>query len=664
MRLTVQSLSKAYGGRDLFKDVSFEMNSGARLAVAGPNGAGKSTLLRMLAGETLPDTGQVVIPKDAQVGYAAQELSQRDLATPILAWVLEVLPSWAEFWKEWDAATAAGDASRLAALTERQARWEHQHGYNPEHKAKAVLTGLGFSDTEWAKPVGSLSGGWRERAKLARILTGGASLLILDEPTNHLDLEAVEWLEQYLLAFPGVLVFVAHDRIFLDRVSTHVLYLGGLRPVVREGDFSGYLEWQAEAEEQRQREEKRIQDDLEKKLDFVRRFSAKATKARQAQAKKKQAQKMAKELEGVKSRKEQRRRTLNFSWPEPKRGNKTVLSAVGLTAGWGETPLWKPLDFNLYAGMKVALAGPNGCGKSTLLKVLMREKDARAGRFEIGPAMHVGYFSQHSTDRLTLDKMVSAEIRRLSDPHTTEEELRSVLGLFLLGEEYWEREVGSLSGGEKTRLVLATLFLARANFLVLDEPTNHLDLESREALISALEDYEGTLLMVAHDRWLLSRVAEQVWGLSPDGLTVFPGGFEEYDDWRKAQLAEAASAASGASGGPGGRDARFSGLSKDEAKRRKREEAERRNAIYRQLKPLKAEYEKLEAQLETVMAEQDEAEGQLADPAVFADLPKSSALLKQYADAKAKGDRLAQRMEALEAEMAELEAESNALGGE
>ena len=321
--------------------------------------------------------------------------------------------------------------------------------------------------------------------------------------------------------------------------------------------------------------------------------------------------------------------------------------------------LFRSLDFNIYAGMKVALAGPNGCGKSTLLKVLMNEKPQLAGRFELGPAMSVGYFSQHSTERLTLDKMVLAEIRRLSDPRTTEEELRSVLGLFLLPEETWERDVSSLSGGEKTRLVLATLFLARTNFLVLDEPTNHLDLESREALISALEDYEGTLLMVAHDRWLLSRVAEQVWGLGEDGITVFPGGFEEYDDWRRAQLAGAAQPAAAPV-----RDERPAGLSKEDAKRRKREEAERRNAIYRQLKPLKGEYEKLEAELETVMAAQDEAEGQLADPAVFADMTRSSALLKQYTDAKAGCDRITQRMEALEAEMAELEAESKALGGE
>ncbi|MDY7001922.1 MAG: ABC-F family ATP-binding cassette domain-containing protein [Thermodesulfobacteriota bacterium] len=645
MRISIQSISKSFGGRDLLKDFSLEIHTGTRLAVAGPNGSGKSTFLKMLAGAEGPDSGQVVLPGQTKLGYSAQEFSSLDLETPVLTWVLAALPSWSEFWREWDQASRAHDKAALDRLAAAQARLEHAFGYNPEHKAKVALAGLGFTEAQFAEPLGHLSGGWRERAKLARVLTAGAEILLLDEPTNHLDLEAVEWLESYLADFPGVLVFVAHDRVFLDKVATHVLFLGGSKPVLRPGTFSQFLKWQLETEEQRKREGKRIASEIERKMDFVRRFKAKATKARQAQSQKKQAARLEKELAGVAV--ETKARTLSFSWPVPARGNKTVLSAVDLELAYqGGKSLWKPLNFQVYARQKIALAGPNGCGKSTLLKAIIRELSPTKGRIEVGPAMKIGYFSQHQADTLSLDKTVISEIRRLTDPRTTEQELMSVLGLFMLGQSFWDRPVAELSGGEKNRLVLASLFLARANFLVLDEPTNHLDLESREALIQALIDYQGAILLVAHDRYVLSQVAEQVWALGPDGIKVFLDGFAGYDKSRSKD-------ADGQ--GPMSRETRLK-PDKEELKKQKRLLAEARNALYRDLKPRQDEYAALELELEKVLAEQEQTEKTLAEPSVYADSARTTDLIKAFHDLSTRSEGLLARMERLEAEIRDIEA--------
>lgn len=657
MKITIQELSKAFGGRDIFNGFSLEVDSGVRLCVCGPNGTGKSTLLRMLAGAESPDGGRVILPRGCRLGFVEQELDETALDTPLLTYVQDVLHDWSEFWQKWEDAARDGDQSRLAALMHRQAELESVYGYNPEHRAKTVLSGLGFSEAKWTRPLRQLSGGWRERAKLARVLTAGADVLLLDEPTNHLDIEAVEWLEDFLMGFQGALVFVAHDRVFMDRVGTHVLYLGLSKPVFRKATYTQFLRLQDEYEAQRAREAKALQSELERKQAFVDRFRAKATKARQAGSRMKMVKKLEKELEDL--RPEAKRRELQFKWPEPAPTEKTVLSAVDLAYHFPDgKAMWPALNFNLFRGQRVALVGPNGCGKSTLLKVLAGRLERTGGSFQMGTLVRMGYFSQHQLETLRADGTVLGEIRRLSDPRTTEEELMSVLGLFLLGQQYFDRAVSSLSGGEKSRLVLATLFLARCNFLVLDEPTNHLDLESREALITALEGFEGTLLMVAHDRWLLSSVGAEAWALSPRGITVYEN-FDRYDAARRAELA-----ASGAKGieddGPrAGRDK--PALSREELKQLKRAQAEQRNALYKELKPLQEQYARQEAQLEAWMNEQAEVEGQLADPAVYADNTRATALLRRFNELRPLVDDLMEEMAALETRINDLEARRAAL---
>ena len=659
MKITIQNMSKAFGGRDIFSDFSLDIDSGVRLCVCGPNGCGKSTLIRMLAGAEAPDSGRVIMPRGCRVGYVQQDLDESVLDASLLTWVVDVLPAWHEFWAEWEAAVAVHDESALARLGAQQTELEALYGYNPEHRAQAVLSGLGFGEDKWHLPIRQLSGGWRERAKLARVLVAGADVLLLDEPTNHLDIEAVEWLEDFLMDYKGALVFVAHDRVFMDRVGSHVLYLGGSKPVFRKATFSQFVVLQEELEEQREREAQRLNAEIERKMDFVRRFGAKATKARQAGSRQKMAKKLEKELEGL--RPEAKRKELSFKWPEPPKADKTIVAAADLAFSFPDgVRLWPSLTFSIFRGQRIALVGHNGCGKSTLLKILAGRLERTGGSLVMGSRVRMGYYSQHQTELLNASGTVLGEIRRLSDPRTTEEELMSVLGLFLLGQTYFDRQVSSLSGGERSRLVLASLFLARANFLVLDEPTNHLDLESREALVEALNVYEGTLLMVAHDRYLLSEVADEAWAMSESGIHVYKEGFAEYDAARRAALAAARNA--------NGKDAERKTAptpgrpaDREELKRLKREQAEQRNSLYKAIRPRQEAYAKLEGDLERLLTEQAEVESQLADPEIYADGSRTSELLKRFSQIKDQSEAVLEKLGELEAEIAELEARRAAL---
>lgn len=640
MKITIQNLAKAFGGNDIFSDFSLDIDEGVRLCVCGPNGCGKSTLIKMIAGVEVPDAGRILLPKNCRLGYVQQDFDEISLDTPLLGWVVDVLPAWHEFWAEWETAVQNTDQNALQRLSVKQAELEAQYGYSPEHRARAVLSGLGFNEIKWMLPIRQLSGGWQERAKLAKILVAGADVLLLDEPTNHLDIEAVEWLEEFLLAYQGILIFVAHDRIFMDHVGTHVLYLGASKPVFRKASFSHFVVMQAELEEQKELQSKRINAEIERKMDFVRRFGYKATKARQAQSRQKMAKKLEKELEECHI--EPKRKELHFHWPEPANADKTILSVADLAFSFSDgISLWSPLTFTIYNGQRIALVGPNGSGKSTLLKIIVNQLYRTGGNLTMGSLVRLGYYSQHQTEILRTNSTVLSELRRLSDPRTTEEELMSVLGLFLLGQAYFDRLVESLSGGERSRLVLASLFLSKSNFLVLDEPTNHLDLESRDALVEALNEFTGTLLIVAHDRYLLSHVATEAWAISKHGITIYEEGFDQYDTARRAALMV--------------KTPEKNASSREKVRRLKREQAEKRNALSKKLKPLKDAYAEAEAELETILSTQSDVEKMLADSQIFSDRNRTKELLGQFQDCQMKSESLFNALDQLEKEIHALE---------
>ncbi len=655
LRIIIESISKAYSGTDLFAGLNLEVRAGDRLALVGANGCGKSTLIKILAGEVPADSGRVVMPSGARLGYVAQEVSPGELAMSLERFVLDVLPSWGEFWEEWQLATHANDETTLQRLGERQHELEAVCGYNPEHKAHSILQGLGFDSEQFDRPLKHLSGGWRERAKLARVLLAGADILLLDEPTNHLDLEAVTWLEDYLLQYEGVLVFVAHDRVFLDRIASRVLFLGGTQPVIRPGNFTDFLAWHQEYLQRARHKADVLETEIAKKEAFIARFRYKATKAVQAQSRLKQVDRLKKELAAMRPD-SLAGKSLHFTWPTPARGNKVVVSVTGLHFAYpGHAPVLSGVTFHLYKGQKIALAGPNGQGKSTLIKLITGSLeqttscpvDTDKSCIVLGNLIKVGYFSQHQADMLCAENTVLTEVRRLADATTTDEELKAVLGRFLLGESFWEILVRELSGGEKNRLVLASLFLSKANFFVLDEPTNHLDLESREALVKALMEFPGTILFVAHDRYLLEKVAQEVWELRGGKLVMHQRGFREYE---RCLHEEAATPAKD----PGQDIAK---INRKEQKRVKRLAAERRNAMYALLKPLKKNYARLEQELETNIEEQERLEMTLADPSIYADGHKVQALNKEFAQARNEGDRLMSELAYLEKEMQDIESQ-------
>ena len=645
IRLLVQSVSKSFGGTELFRNVHMELAPGHRVAVVGPNGSGKSTLLHIIAGQMAPDEGRVRIhPPGAGIGYAWQELDTSEVQTPLFSWVGEVIPSWQDLWERWERAAEEGTLQQLA---QEQTELEHTFGYNPEHRIQSVLTGLGFSPAQWAAPLGQLSGGWQERAKLARLLVQGTDILLLDEPTNHLDLEAVFWLESFLAKFEGIVVFVAHDRFFLDRVGNRVLALDRGRAVFRPGTFSEYLAWEQEQREQRRRQADKLHQAIQHRQHYVDRFRYKADKAKQAQSRMRQIEQLQSQLDSVAP--DPARKQLSFAWPEPQRSGNTVLKVVDMQFAYpGGVSLWPSLSFHLYRGEKVALVGPNGCGKSTLLKIMAKELQPKGGEVKSGTKVRIGYFSQHIRETLHLDRTVLTEIRRMADAGTKEEELRSVLGLFLLHESMWERPVRELSGGEKNRLLLASLFLARANCLLLDEPTNHLDLETREALVQALQHYQGTVCLVAHDRYLLAQVPEEIWMLSEKGLRGLVGGYAEYE----AILQQSEESRSQTGSSPGRPDA---GRSKEAVKEKKRQEARQRNERFRLLRPKKEQYARLEQELEKVLQKQSEIETALADPQTYAQGEQVGELNREYQELKERAEYIFLELENLEQEVEALE---------
>ncbi|MGM0424299.1 MAG: ATP-binding cassette domain-containing protein [Thermodesulfobacteriota bacterium] len=645
-RLVLDALGKSFGPRSLFSNLSLELRSGQRLAVLGRNGTGKSTLLRILAGQEEPDQGGARLdPHTAALGFSVQELQVEELQTGLLQWVLQGIPSWAELWAKWE---QAGQESPGAwkELAEQQSALELFYGFNPEHKAKKVLAGLGFEPEQFSWHLKQLSGGWRERAKLARILVQGSQVLLLDEPTNHLDLEAVRWLEEFLLSFSGIVVFVAHDRYFLQKVGNCILHLAPEGPIFKELDLEGYLAWRAQRDEARQRRQEKLQQEIEHKQKFVDRFRYKASKAALAQSRIKQIQGLQEQKQALDAPQESAE--LSFSWPEPARSNKLVLQARGLQFEYAPgQPLWPAVDLALYKGQKVALLGPNGAGKSTLLKLVAEELEPTRGALELGSLVTTAFFHQHVAHILHEKNTVLEEIDRLSAPGLKQQELCFALGLFQLGEDYWQLKVASLSGGEKNRLILASVFLRRANFLLLDEPSNHLDLESRQALVQALQKYSGTLLLISHDRYLLSQVAESVWVLSSHGLEQYDFGFQDYLARQEKESCSEKRAKDNSERG------------KEEYKRQKRLQAEKRNQLYRALQPCKQRYAALEGQLEDCLQQQKEVEDSLASQETYQDAGRVQELNKEYVRLQQLSEEILQEMEDLESRMQELQAQAS-----
>jgi len=522
--ISVEEISKSYGGQVLFRELSWRIAERERIGLVGPNGAGKTTICRILASVEEPDAGRVSRGRSVTVGYLPQEVAGAGGGS-VLA---EALAGFEEVWaleREMEQIALALETEPSEALTARygdlQHRFEALGGYRLESQAKAILSGLGFRPDELTRPLGEFSGGWRMRAALARLLLLGPSLLLLDEPTNHLDLEALAWLENFLAGYDGTVVVVSHDRYFLNRMVTSIAELSAAGLTSYPGDYDDYLVEREARHELLQAQARNQAKRIEEIERFIDRFRYQATKARQVQSRVKMLAKVERiEVPGA-------ARRIHFKFPEPPRTGRRVATLTGMHKAYGDNIVYAGVDFAVERGDRVALVGENGAGKSTLLKVLAGAVPFDRGDRALGAHVAVHYYAQHQLDALTPRNSVLEEIIAAAPelPHTR---LRTILGAFLFSGDAVDKTVSVLSGGEKARLALAKMLVRPAALLCLDEPTNHLDLTSREVLEDALAAFPGTIVFISHDRYFINRIATSVLHVHHGVLTRYLGTYDDF----------------------------------------------------------------------------------------------------------------------------------------
>ncbi|NVZ09639.1 ATP-binding cassette domain-containing protein [Allochromatium humboldtianum] len=604
--LQLKDLSFRRGPDRLLEASTLTIYPGWRVGLVGANGCGKSSLFALLRDELHADTGEVTIPAGWEIAHVAQHTPDTD--RPAIEFALDGDRELRRLQSELAEAEAAGEGLRQAEL---HGRLESIGAYEAESRAARLLHGLGFAPGDERRPVNSYSGGWRMRLALARTLMCRSDLLLLDEPTNHLDLDAVIWLEGWLKAYPGTLLLISHDRDFLDAVVGHTLHLEHQRLTLYTGNYSAFERQRAERLAQQQAAYARQQREIAHMHSFVERFRAKASKARQAQSRLKALERL--ELIApahIDS-------PFRFGFEPAENLPRPLLRLDEAVAGYGERPILDGVGFSLDPGDRIGLLGRNGAGKSTLIKLLAGTLPLQSGRCERAQDLRIGYFAQHQLDQLRPDDSPLTHLRRL-DPQATEQALRDYLGGFGFAGDRALEPVAPLSGGEKARLVLALIIRQRPNLLLLDEPTNHLDLEMRQALAEALQEFDGALVLVSHDRHLLRVTSDDLWLVDGGAVRPFDGDLDDYPAWlagRQFQDEQKGSTAPGPSERGG------------ERKQQRRQAAEARKA----LQPLRTREKTLERRLGELGERRAALEQELTAPELYEPAAKDR-LLKLLAE--------------------------------
>jgi ATPase subunit of ABC transporter with duplicated ATPase domains len=531
--ISFSKVSKQYGRQVLFVDASFQLNPGEKVGLVGPNGSGKTTLYRMIVGEEVADEGEVSVPKKLTIGYFRQDVEEMAGRSVLDEAILgsgragDLHHELEQLQNAMSDPAQADDLDRiLARFGEVQEEYDHLGGYALEAQAREVLLGLGFDDEQIDGDVGALSGGWKMRVAMARVLLGRPEVLLMDEPTNHLDIESIIWLESFLKGLPGALLMTSHDREFMNRVVTKIAEIDGGEITSYSGNYDFYERERAIRETNREAAYGRQQAMLAKEQRFIERFSAHAAKAAQVQSRVKALEKIEK-IELPK-----KRQVVKFDFRAPARSGEQVAVLEGVTKKYGRRVVHDGLTLTIRRGERWCVMGKNGAGKSTLLKMVAGVLAPDAGAVRLGASLEMGYFAQQALDLLNPDFTIEEQLEH-DFPHESIGALRNLAGAFQFSGDDTDKKIRALSGGEKTRLVLARMLLNPPNFLVLDEPTNHLDLATKEMLLDSLKDFDGTMLFVSHDREFLRGLSNRVLELGGESGTeaqphAYPGSYIEY----------------------------------------------------------------------------------------------------------------------------------------
>ena len=648
--ITLNHVQKQFGSKVLFKDCSLQIGVRDRLGLIGPNGSGKTTLFRMILGEESIDEGEILIAKGVKIGYLPQEvISFRgnivlDEVLKSLTNITSLQDKMKILEEELSSIEDPKEQERLAKeYGKLQERYTLLGGYGLEAEAKRILQGLGFRERDFGRFTDALSGGWLMRIALAKILLQSPDLLLLDEPTNHLDLASLIWLEEFLVSYPGAMIIVSHDRVFLNHLIDQIAEIEAQKIDLYHSNYDHYLEEKEARIQILEATYKTQQRKIEQTERFIERFRAKNTKSSQVQSRIKMLEKIER-IELPEKKKE-----IRFRFPAPTRSGHKVVEVKNLYKNYGEAVVYQGVDLNLYRGDKVALLGPNGAGKSTLLKILAGVLDFEEGEVILGKDVTRAYFAQHQFDILCPENTVFEELLSIATDES-QTELRTILGSFLFSGDEIEKKVSVLSGGEKSRLVLAKILLKPANFLLFDEPTSHLDIPSRNVLEMALKQFQGTICLITHDRHLINEIANKVIEIDKGIPHLYPGNYD-YSLYKK-QLVQKEEVKKEVEVEEKEKSAKKKSTYMAKEERRKR--AQEMDQFRKQLSSLEKRFQEVEKSLHEATQKLDQLNQKLSDPNLYLNQQETYETVQTHKQVKKQVGELTQLWEFLALELEEL----------
>lgn len=635
--IAINNLNYYIGDRPLFDGANLHIKPNDRIGLIGLNGRGKSTLLKLIIGDYQPTSGEISKSKECTIGFLNQDLLSYQSDESILSIAMEAFEEANHFQHQIDKILhqmeVDYDDKLVDKLSKAQEQFEALGGYSMQSDAEAILEGIGFRTEDLKRPLREFSGGWRMRVMLAKLLLQKPSLLMLDEPTNHLDLPSIKWIENYLRSYEGAIIVVSHDRYFLDNVVTSIVEVSGFKLTQYSGNYSFYQEEKAEREEIQKNAYENQQAQIRQTERFIERFRAKSTKARQVQSRVKALERMDL-IEDVVDE----NISMTFKFGFKQKSGRFIVDLNNVSKSYGDLQILKNTTAQVERGDKIALIGANGKGKSTLLRIIAGTEKIEGERKE-GFNVNTAFYAQHQLEALNIENEILQELQQAGSAKT-ERDLRSILGCFLFQNEEVFKKIKVLSGGEKSRVALAKTLLSEANFLMMDEPTNHLDFLSVNILIQALQQYEGTFVIVSHDRHFVSQIANKIWYIEDQEIKVYPGTYEEYEYWqakREKQLAAQ------------------SQPEPTKSKPKAENKRVRNNQEEQELKKLKQSLAEAESTIEKLESKIGHVENEMAKPEIFGDPDQLSTITQEHTQLKAELETAQESWESIYMEVEELE---------